>query len=703
MNSRYNKTILESDEYGGFGNYRQLFQAEALRYNQNLGDNPFPDAMYELTIDIPTPKASIVDDSSRSPASQCMRKSMFKLEKRPFTGATVSPPYGYRKKLKLGGMPPRCSNHSCSEPTLLAPKCCLNETICNDSGCEIPPCNEPGCDLNDVFVCVDENNCDASAAACKKDCLSLQTTRPKSPLGEWSSSEKINTENFMSGHSFATSLATYLKSSTSPTPATPLLSNHPSTIYSQTDFPTPKGPFSPLDPHKDRSDLFQNMEGNFPPDSSTCNVLEQQWYNNRNLSQSADESFAFKCPWRGCTRLIEDGDQWDQHIHEEHIDPQMVYICPVQADTCPENITNPMAHLQNYHDFDFNANGDGYRCPGGNCQQGVELFDPSSFHNHLDHFHATPGSGQVQCQLWACGHWFDDPNKLISHAKQNHTIPVWSKPAQEHSVSSGPAELPPSTENQSQFNESSKDDRGPINPRKPKETLAPRPQLRSNDNNCLSSTTDPIKKGRLESEKSAVHQCQWGNPQDIVCGIEFSSENDLHFHIKETHLECLDNKSGYYCRWIGCTRESRLGSKSGFSQRGKLERHMATHTNFKCSTCDICGSSFSAPQAMRQHRRLHTGERPWECKHCGKTFTQQSACTVHERTHTNEKPLECPICFKKFSESSNLTKHRKTHGEKGAHACTFPDCDKTFHRYDQLKRHLHAHFKNKKLADSSRG
>jgi len=69
---------------------------------------------------------------------------------------------------------------------------------------------------------------------------------------------------------------------------------------------------------------------------------------------------------------------------------------------------------------------------------------------------------------------------------------------------------------------------------------------------------------------------------------------------------------------------------------------------------------------------------------------------MHERTHTKEKPLKCSICNKCFSESSNLAKHRKTHGEEGFHFCSFPECGKSFHRLDQLKRHAGTHNRERK-------
>lgn len=43
-----------------------------------------------------------------------------------------------------------------------------------------------------------------------------------------------------------------------------------------------------------------------------------------------------------------------------------------------------------------------------------------------------------------------------------------------------------------------------------------------------------------------------------------------------------------------------------------------------------------------------------------------------------------------------MAKHRKTHGERGHYEC--PDCPKTFHRLDQLKRHAEMHERKKKKA-----
>lgn len=90
-----------------------------------------------------------------------------------------------------------------------------------------------------------------------------------------------------------------------------------------------------------------------------------------------------------------------------------------------------------------------------------------------------------------------------------------------------------------------------------------------------------------EGEEEEVRRCEWQDARDSggteegsggsrVCGKEFGSAEELQKHAKEAHIAVLKKKTGYYCCWAGCGRRER-----GFSQKGKVERHMQTHTGCK--------------------------------------------------------------------------------------------------------------------------
>jgi uncharacterized C2H2 Zn-finger protein len=150
-----------------------------------------------------------------------------------------------------------------------------------------------------------------------------------------------------------------------------------------------------------------------------------------------------------------------------------------------------------------------------------------------------PASGALLCQWNFCGTLFSDQHQLFTHLNEDHQLP-------DLRLTNTGADCATHTE-MVQYPTAIADD-----------------ELPGDD---------------------ASNRCKWKTGYDHVCGAVFNTEEDLQKHVKDEHLMSLSNKSGYFCQWENCGRPAKLGDKAGFSQRGKLERHMATHTG--CKSCEV--------------------------------------------------------------------------------------------------------------------
>jgi len=337
----------------------------------------------------------------------------------------------------------------------------------------------------------------------------------------------------------------------SPAPTTPSTGDNVPTPYgANTGMPTPQlGFFSGQSVYPTHSGDVLSGTG------SMFNSLSQAWpeqtfshTNNFNCSSM------FQCTWDGCYMPFQTYEDWLPHLHKDHVDPQMVFGCPIQAESCPQTInTNPLDHLQIDHGFNFDIDTNSFSCPAPNCLPTETFCDPAMLHNHFDHVHATPAQGGLRCRLEKTCDFFGDYSDLFSHINEQHQLPPTSKD-EDIDLS-----LPP-----------------------PGSATTVRP-----DYSVEEGTKDAEIVGTSSGDET-VHCCMWKTGNQ-VCGLICQSDVELQTHIKNIHLDSLDKRSGYRCLWEDCKRKEMPLEKQGFSQRGKLERHMATHTNCKQVTphCQI--------------------------------------------------------------------------------------------------------------------
>lgn len=442
---------------------------------------------------------------------------------------------------------------------------------CTDCACDIPVCPCPDETAQNPRVQI---NCPVVPAETRlqdwnnsvQSAWTPPTPQPSFQNGNGQSGNTRNYNNYQSFGGFA-----YDSAHVSSASMTPSMANNTSTPFSQNS----SLPASNLQ----HFDTQTNGYNSSLADLSGAGALFQPSWHNSSMNTANNDMFGIKCGWDGCEEILESNRLLLRHCLKTHVPPQMGFTCPIQPNLCPPNIgPDPIDHLRVDHGFDFDFLDQGWTCPAPDCAPDQVLDDPITFQHHLVEAHTKPSQGVLWCEIQHCDTSFKDLDQFSQHLTHQHLetpedIDLGPQPNQAPSASVATDVLKDAVTDATFSSKSSSEER------LSRELSS---QESSQEENQETDQKVSSQKPQVEDDG---HTCKWLVANKGACGCTFDSASKLQEHIVQGHLSGLDKTTGYKCCWEGCRREAKKGNEnSGFSQRGKLERHMATHTNCKLLT-----------------------------------------------------------------------------------------------------------------------
>ena len=94
-----------------------------------------------------------------------------------------------------------------------------------------------------------------------------------------------------------------------------------------------------------------------------------------------------------------------------------------------------------------------------------------------------------------------------------------------------------------------------------------------------------------------------------------------------------------------------------FGHRGKLNRHVLSHTGEKPHPCPLCDARFRSNYALQRHVNSHSGAKKYFCDDCEKGFSSKEHLARHFKGRKHQ-PFTCQTCGGTFFRTSSLQSHK---------------------------------------------
>lgn len=96
--------------------------------------------------------------------------------------------------------------------------------------------------------------------------------------------------------------------------------------------------------------------------------------------------------------------------------------------------------------------------------------------------------------------------------------------------------------------------------------------------------------------------------------------------------------------------------QKAFIHKGKLNRHILTHSSIKLFSCNTCDQKLSTKYALDRHMTVHRETKAYSCGVCQKDFTTKEHLIRHLNSRKHD-PLTCEKCGAFFQRQDALSRH----------------------------------------------